>query len=193
MKRRHFLTRTGTALAGTRLAMSLPAAVATWASACATRDSGSPFRVLTPDEAADLEAIAARIVPSDGSPGAAEAGVIHFMDAALAGLRSDELEPVREGLAALRATVAAEYGAPAFSTLGAEEQVAALRGIEESEFFWSVRHLTLAGMFSHPPHGGNRGEVGWALIGFDLQGPAAPPFGPYDPGTTSGPTRGTTN
>jgi hypothetical protein len=44
---------------------------------------GSPatqFSALTSAQAADLEAIAMRIIPSDGTPGAKEAGVIHFID-----------------------------------------------------------------------------------------------------------------
>jgi gluconate 2-dehydrogenase gamma chain len=160
--------------------MSLPAALATWASACTTRDEGGTFAALSPAEAADLEAIASCIIPSDDSHGAVEAGVIHFIDAALAGLRSDSLEPVRAGLEDLQARVAREHGDTSFAELEEGAQVGMLRSIDDTDFFATVRHLTLAGMFSHPSHGGNRGEVGWTLVGFDAQGPTPPPFGYYD-------------
>ena len=195
LKRRTFLARTGTALAGSRIALTLPAALATWATACTSRDEGA-FRVLSAREAAELEAIASRILPSPeigpesgpesgGEPssdvgGASEAGVIHFIDAALADLESGSLEAVRSGLEALLASVEREHEGAAFSALPEPDQIAALEAIEETEFFGTVRYLTLAGMFSHPSYGGNRDEVGWRLIGFDLQGADQPPFGYYD-------------
>jgi len=161
--------------------MSLPAAVATWATACTTRDEGGSFRVLTASEAADLEAMASRIIaPSDGAPGTAEAGVVHFMDAALDGPASDSLEPVRQGLEELSGRVRTASDETSFAALAEDEQIALLHEIEDTEFFGTVRYLTLAGMFSDPSHGGNRDEAGWRLIGFDLQGPTQPPFGHYD-------------
>jgi hypothetical protein len=180
LKRRTFLTRTGSALAGSRIAMSLPAALATWATACTTREEGGAFLTLSPSEAADLEAMASRIMPSGESAGAAEAGVVHFIDAAFAGVESDSLESVRSGLDELRAWVRSDHGGDTFSALGEDEQIALLREIEGTDFFGTVRYLTLAGMFSHPSHGGNRDEIGWTLIGFDAQGPTQPPFGYYD-------------
>lgn len=178
MERRTFVARAGGALAGSRLAMSWPAALATWATACTARDAGR-FRVLSDAEAADIEAIAARILPSDDSPGAVEAGVIHFIDAALADLQADLLEPVRSGLNGLREKSRVEHGEASVAGLSDEVLDSLLGEIEESEFFLDVRFLTLAGMFSNPSYGGNRNEVGWALIGFD-QGPTMPPFGAYD-------------
>jgi len=180
MQRRTFLTRSGAALAGSRIALSLPAAMATWATACVTREEGGGFTVLTASEATDLEAIAARILPSDDGPGAVEAGVIHFIDAALAGFRADSLEEVRRGLEERRVSVRREHGESGFASLDTDRQIAMLHQIEEGDFFDTVRFLTLAGMFSHPSYGGNRDEVGWKLIGFDVQGPTQPPFGYYD-------------
>ena len=180
LKRRTFLARTGTALAGSRIVLTLPAALATWATACTARDEGAAFRVLSVREAADLEAIASRIMPSGEVGGASEAGVIHFIDAALADLESGSLEAVRSGLEGLLESVGSEHGGATFSALPEADQIAALEAIEETEFFGTVRYLTLAGMFSHPSYGGNRDELGWRLIGFDLQGPDQPPFGYYD-------------
>ena len=43
------------------------------------------FDTLTPAQAADLEAVCMRIFPTDDTPGAKEAGVIHFIDKMLSG------------------------------------------------------------------------------------------------------------
>ncbi|MFV1986244.1 MAG: gluconate 2-dehydrogenase subunit 3 family protein [Gemmatimonadota bacterium] len=180
MKRRAFLARSGGAIGGSWVAMSLPTIVATASVACKAREEGSAFRVLTPSEAVELEAMAAQIIPSGDSPGAREAGVIYFMDAALADARADALEPMREGLAELRADVRETYDAESFAGLDHDQQLTALHAIEDTDFFGSVRFLTLAGMFSHPSYGGNRDETGWKLIGFDGQRPTRPPFGYYD-------------
>lgn len=179
MKRRAFLARTGAAIGGSRIAMSVPAILATSAAACRARDEGRPFRVLSDLEAADLEAISAQIVPSGDSPGAREAGVIYFIDGALADLEAESLDLVRDGLAELRREIRSKYGVLSFAALDEAPQMEALDAVEDTPFFGSIRYLTLAGMFSHPTYGGNRNEVGWDLIGFD-QRPAPPPFGYYD-------------
>lgn len=160
--------------------MSLPAAAATWAAACSAEEAGLGFVVLTDPEAADIEAIAARIIPSDDSPGAREAGVIRFIDAALSQLEAGALAGVRSGLAELRADLERTEGRPSFAALEVPRQIEVLRGIEETDFFGTLRYLTLAGMFSHPSYGGNLDGIGWRLIGFDSQGPTRPPFGHYD-------------
>jgi gluconate 2-dehydrogenase gamma chain len=144
------------------------------------RDAGTPFTVLGADEAAALEAIAARIVPTDDTPGATEAGVVHFMDQVLGGIRSDALEPLRAGLADLQRQAASAHGDRSFQSLDPGLQDALLTEIQESEFFATVRYLTLAGMFSLPEHGGNRDGVGWTLLGFDGRQAWQPPFGFYD-------------
>lgn len=159
--------------------MTLPAILATSAAACRARDEGRPFRVLSAPDAEDLEAIAARILPSDDSTGAREAGVIHFIDGALADYEAGALGLVRESLAELRRDLRSEYGAASFAALDEARQIAVLEAIEDTSFFETVRYLTVAGMFSHPDHGGNRNRIGWELIGFDQQ-PAPPPFGHYD-------------
>jgi gluconate 2-dehydrogenase gamma chain len=180
MKRRAFLARAGAAIGGSRIAMSLPVILVTSTAACRARDEGAPFRVLSDSEAADLAAMAARILPSDDSPGATEAGVIYFMDTALAGPEQESLSPLRAGLAEFRSELRDAYGSGSFAALDEGRQDEALEGIDTTDFFASVRYLTLAGMFSHPSYGGNRGEVGWRLIGFDGQRPTPPPFGYYD-------------
>src|SRR3989442_15258610 len=62
--------------------------------------SASPTSVSTLDanEAKEIEAIASQITPSDGSPGAREAGVIYFIDRALATFDQDKRAIYTHGL-----------------------------------------------------------------------------------------------
>lgn len=160
--------------------MTLPVVLATAGVACKSREEGSAFTVLTVSEASDFEAIAAQIIPSGDTPGATEAGVIYFIDAALADFRSEALEPMRLGLEELRAEILNTFQAESFASLDHDEQIAVLKGIENTSFFGTIRFLTVAGMFSNPSYGGNRDEVGWKLIGFEGAHPWQPPFGYYD-------------
>lgn len=50
----------------------------------------------------------------------------------------------------------------------------------QSDFFELVRRHTIFGFFSHPQYGGNRGQIGWTLLGFEDAGAYQPPFGYYD-------------
>lgn len=179
MKRRSFLARSSAALGGSWVAMSLPAIVATAGVACKAREEGHRFKFLTADEAAEFEAIAAQIIPSGDSPGAVEAGVIYFMDAAV-GSRPEALKLLRQGLAELQADIRKRYSTETFADLDDLQQIESLQGIEKTSFFGTLRFLTLAGMFSNPSYGGNRDEIGWKLIGFEAPHPTEPPFGYYD-------------
>ena len=46
--------------------------------------SSTAYIFMTPSQAADVDAIAAQIIPTDDTPGAREAGVVYFVDRALA-------------------------------------------------------------------------------------------------------------
>lgn len=187
--RRAFLLASGRGLAGAWLLLQLPACRdAAQAGREAARE-GRPFVTLTQDEGRELAAVAERILPSDETPGAREAGAIHFMDQALAGFAAFALEPIREGLPELREAArrrahaegdAEGEGEGDFSRLPASEQDELLREREGSPFFRVVRFLTVAGVFSSPEHGGNRDGVGWKLIDFADPGAWRPPFGHYD-------------
>lgn len=142
--------------------------------------AGSPLRFLAAAEAADLEGIAERIIPADDTPGAREAGVIHFMDQALGGFMAPAAGALRAGLAELNSGVAADHEGRRFSELGSADQDAALTEIQDGPFFGLVRFLTIAGFLCLPSQGGNRDGVGWALLGFDHRHAWQPPFGYYD-------------
>lgn len=160
--------------------LSLPALVNAAEHSAAAHHAAAALTTLDDDEAQEFAAIAARILPSDDTPGANEGGVIYFIDNVLGTSRSELLTPLREGLAALQADAHGSFGAKRFSELDALRQDALLQSIETSEFFQTMRFLTLAGMFTLPEYGGNRDLVGWDLIGFDHRHAWQPPFGYYD-------------
>jgi gluconate 2-dehydrogenase gamma chain len=140
----------------------------------------SHFRVLSASEATELEAIAARIIPSGDSPGAREAGVIYFIDTVLADIEPEITEPIRKGLANLHDQIREVYDTSTFAVLNQAQQIEALHAIEDTELFETLRFLTIAGTFCDPSHGGNREKVGWNLIGFEGPMGTQPPFGYYD-------------
>lgn len=139
-----------------------------------------PFTTLTAAEATELGAMADRIMPTTDTPGAKEAGVIHFMDRALGGFEKEVLPDLRKGLADLGARSARRKTGAKFSSLPPADQDALLAEIEKGEFFQGVRYLTMVGMFADPRYGGNQGGVGWKILGFDHRPAYTPPFGYYD-------------
>jgi gluconate 2-dehydrogenase gamma chain len=139
------------------------------------------FGALTPAQAADLEAVAMRIFPSDGTPGAKEAGVIHFLDQALATFAAPQKGSMLEGLDDLNKQARSKWpDTTTFAALPPERQDELLKTIETGPFFGQVRFATIVGMFSNPSYGGNQDQVGWKLLGFEAHGIYQPPFGYYD-------------
>jgi gluconate 2-dehydrogenase gamma chain len=178
--RRAFLRQSLLAVRNSMIILSLPAILQSSAIASEAMRQGNSFSTLHAEEATELAAIAARIIPSDETPGANEAGVIHFIDNVLGTSRKEVLSPLREGLAALQVAVRDTHGDIKFSELDAQQQDSLLRTMEDSPFFSTMRYLTIAGMFSLPEYGGNRDHAGWKLIGFEHRHVWEPPFGFYD-------------
>lgn len=180
LSRRAFLRQTGIAARNSLIVLSLPVIMSSSAAASEAKLENSAFKILGIEEAEEFAAIAARIIPTDETPGATEAGVIYFIDNVLGTSRTEVLLPMREGLAALQAAAQVAHGSSRFSSLTAEQQDALLRSIEDTEFFGTMRYMTIAGMFSLPEYGGNRDYAGWKLIGFEHRHVWEPPFGFYD-------------
>jgi gluconate 2-dehydrogenase gamma chain len=180
LSRRAFLGASGSVIGASWLAVQWPTLVAVAEAAAKAQQAGTAFLALSPGEAAGLEAIAARIIPTDDMPGAREAGVIHFIDQALAGFMADDADELRAGLVSLDAAAAAREPGRDFAALDPEAQDALLGEIEETPFFGLMHYLTVAGMFAMPRYGGNRDQLGWKLLGFDHRHGWQPPFGHYD-------------
>ena len=136
---------------------------------------------LSAAEAVDIEAVAAQIIPTDDSPGAREAGIVTFIDRALATFLSQFAVEYRAQLAEFQAALRERHpGAPSFAALSAEQQIEYLKGVDQTPFFNTTRLLTLLGMFALPSYGGNRDSVGWKQIGFEDRHVLQPPFGHDD-------------
>src|SRR5881296_3382802 len=134
------------------------------------------LETLTAAESDTLEAIAARLIPTDeNGPGAAEARAAHYIDRALTGPLASSRAAYSTGLAAVDAYARASKGAP-FATLSAKDQDSVLSDMEKNTapgftpnsaaFFNLLRTHTIEGTFCDPYYGGNANFVGWDLIGY---------------------------
>lgn len=137
----------------------------------------SPWRFLTIEEAKTLEAICEQIVPADQDPGAAQAGVVNFIDRQLVGHLKRHQKAYREGLIGVDQTSQALHGSK-FVDLPAAKQLAVLTALDRGEaagevwkrrsakaFFELVVNHTMQGFYGDPRHGGNRDGVSWKMLG----------------------------
>jgi gluconate 2-dehydrogenase gamma chain len=131
---------------------------------------------LTQAEADLVEAICARIIPTDANgPGAREARAAHYIDRALGGALKESREAYRAGFEAFDRYCRSSRGA-AFTSLSEYDQDSVLIDVEtgaatgfagsSSTFFNMVRTHTLQGTFGDPFYGGNANFVGWDLLGY---------------------------
>jgi gluconate 2-dehydrogenase gamma chain len=137
----------------------------------------SPWRWLRRDEAATLEAMCERIIPTDQDPGAAWAGVVIFIDRQLTGAYRKLRHTYRWGIAGTNATSLAMFGKP-FPALTASQQDSVLQSMDTGQaegeqwkhisakaFFELVLSHTMQGFYGDPRHGGNRERVSWKMLG----------------------------
>jgi gluconate 2-dehydrogenase gamma chain len=164
----------GAAGAFVALTEALPASGT--AEAQATRaPAREPLETLTPAEAVTLEAITARLIPTDATgPGAAEARAAHYIDRALGGALAGFRDAYRTGLSGVDSYARSSKGAP-FAQLAASDQDAVLGDLERdaatgfsgaAAFFGLVLAHTMQGTFCDPFYGGNRNFAGWDLLGY---------------------------
>jgi gluconate 2-dehydrogenase gamma chain len=146
------------------------------ASVLAQAARGAPYTNLTVTEAATLEAIVARLIPSDANgPGALEAGAARYIDAALGSALAPQRAAYAAGLAAVDA-YARTIASTAFAALPPERQDAVLTDMEQNRatgfssaaaaLFDLVLGHTLEGTFGDPHYGGNQDYIGWELLGY---------------------------
>lgn len=192
LSRRHLFKQVGLAGAAAALSGAVPiAATAQGAAAAepatsaaapkleATRPAAprlEALETLTAAEADTLEAIVARLIPSDeNGAGATEARAAHYIDRALTGALRSSRAAYAANLAAIDAYAQSTKGA-AFAKLTESEQDAVLADMERNvaigfapnaaAFFALVRTHTIQGTFCDPYYGGNADFVGWDLIGY---------------------------
>jgi gluconate 2-dehydrogenase gamma chain len=180
---------------------------ATWAAALlaaqhahkAARASATlAFEFFTEEMSVEVEAIAARIIPTDEAPGAREAGVVYFLDRALMTFAKEDQKLYRDGIGEVQERVQKMFpGCEKFSALSEEQQDELLRTLDTApafgvrafarraatqSFFETLRQHTIMGFLIDPESDlrGNRDGVGWKLIGRLGEHMFQPPFGHYD-------------
>jgi gluconate 2-dehydrogenase gamma chain len=198
--RRHFLSRGISGLSAVWVSAHWPALLAAADHAHLAAQSSVPpkFEFFTPEEGKEIDAITARIIPSDATPGAREAGVVYFIDRGLATFATEDQKTYKEGLPELQARVAEVFpGTSRFSALTPEQQDEVLHSFDDTSqqgqqqrrfrprpgagnFFETLRQHTIVGFLIDPDYGGNKDGAGWKLIGRERAHMFQPPFGYYD-------------
>ncbi|PYT58549.1 MAG: hypothetical protein DMG35_17445 [Acidobacteria bacterium] len=204
LSRRRFLAQGAGGLSAVWVSAHWPGLLAAATHAHHAAQSAAPpkFEFFTAEEAKEIEAICARIIPSDDTPGAREAGVVFFIDRGLATFGVDDQKTYREGLPELQARVTEMFsGFAKFSALTPEQQDQVLHSFDEpaepgkaarpaarnlrrrpgaQNFFETLRQHTIVGFLIDPDYGGNRDGAGWKVVGRDREHTFQPPFGYYD-------------
>lgn len=200
VSRRHFLSRGIGSLSAVWAATHWPAVLAAAEHAHKAASSSAPpkFGFFTPEEAKEVDAIAARIIPSGDTPGAREAGTVYFIDRGLTTFAVEEQKAYREGLPELQARVTEMFPSVAkFSALTEDQQDELLHSFDDpsqqgqrqrrfrsrpgaGNFFETLRQHTIVAFLIDPDYGGNHDGVGWKVIGREREHMFQAPFGYYD-------------
>lgn len=148
------------------------AGVAVAATPAASFAPAEAFENLTAEEGRLLDAIVARLIPTDeNGPGATEARAAHYIDRALGGALAGARDAYRVGFAALDRYCRTSRG-KSFVELSPADQDSVLVDVEmgaatgSGAFFSMVKAHTWQGTFGDPYYGGNANFVGWNLIGY---------------------------
>lgn len=146
-------------------------------------------RTFTDDEFRTLSAAVDRVLPRDQDPGALDANVPEYIDRML---QTEALQQMKQnfvpGLAALDRRAGRMFKVPfAAATAAQQDELLTLfknspEKSGEARWYEMLVVLSLEGFLGDPSYGGNRGEVGWKLVGFTLVGRnvKGDPRPPYD-------------
>jgi gluconate 2-dehydrogenase gamma chain len=198
--RREFLLQLAGTAGAALITAQWPAMAAAAQHAHQAKNSSKPykFEALTPAQASEVQAIAARIIPTDELPGATEAGVVYFVDRALMTFAADARPMYDAGLLHIDEVTSKTFpGVAKFSAATVEQQDKILgilfqpdasekapgrhrQDAVSSDFMQTIRLHVVAGFLITPEAGGNRDYVGWKVIGRDPEHIFTSPFGFYD-------------
>jgi gluconate 2-dehydrogenase gamma chain len=149
----------------------------------------SSHRTFTNAEWKTLSAAVDRVLPRDEDPGALDANVPEYIDRML---QTENLQQMRQnfvpGLAALNRRAERMFKKPfAECTPAQQDELLTLfkdspEKSGEARWYEMLVVLSLEGFLGDPSYGGNQGEVGWKLVGFQLVGRnvKGDPKPPYD-------------
>src|SRR3984893_5764288 len=178
LSRRRFLSQAGIAVSAAWVSAHWPEmlSAATHARQAVQSGTAYKFEFFSPAEAKEIDALSARIIPTDDTPGAREAGVLYFVDRALVTFASGDQQKYRDGLPELQSLVREKFSdMEKFSAATVEQQNEILRTLEANHnekpprrrnlhsaetFLEALRIQTIAGFLIDPEAGlGNRGGV----------------------------------
>jgi Gluconate 2-dehydrogenase subunit 3 len=201
LSRRGFLSHGLSGISAVWISTHWPAMLSAAVHARQAAQSPTPakFEYFSAEQAAEIDAITARIIPTTDTPGAHEAGVVFFIDRALVTFAKDNQKEYAEGLPALQARAHEMFpGVNKFSAATPEQQDQILESLEAQSggegrrpfrpipgaqsFFETLRVHTVSGFLIDPESDkrGNRDGAGWKVIGRENEHMFQPPFGYYD-------------
>ncbi|MGB7281192.1 MAG: gluconate 2-dehydrogenase subunit 3 family protein [Candidatus Acidiferrum sp.] len=178
-----------------------PAMLSAAAHARQAAQSAAPsnFEFFSSEQAVEVDAITACIIPTTDTAGAHEAGVVFFIDRALSTFARAQQKKYAQGLQELQAVVQDMFPVTKkFSAATPEQQDKVLQSLDRhssagkraasphhaaaQSFFETLRVDTIYGFLIDPDSDkqGNRDGVGWKAIGRDPGHMFQPPFGYYD-------------
>ena len=136
LSRRRFLSQAGIGVSAAWVSAHWPEMVSAATHARQAVQSGTAykFEFFTPAEATEIDALSARIIPTDDTPGAREAGVLYFIDRALVTFASGDQQKYRDGLPDLQSLVREKFpDVEKFSAATPEQQDELLHTMEASQ------------------------------------------------------------
>jgi len=141
--------------------------------------NSSLYRFFTPEEALCVIALCEEIIPKDQSPGATDAGVIHYIDRQISSVFHYDQETYRKGIKNLQDYCAKNHDKK-FESLVSDEQIKLMKMMESnqigekdwtsgkaSDFFNLVRSHTMQGFYGSPIHGGNKDFMSFEMLRID--------------------------
>jgi Gluconate 2-dehydrogenase subunit 3 len=195
--RRNFLLQGCTSLSAVWVSANFPALLSAAKHARDSAQSAAPnLTFFTPEQAVEIDAITARIIPTDDTPGAHEAGVVYFIDQALTTFAIDDQKSYREGLQEVAARTKELFPSiDKFSAAAPAQQDEILASFDEkmpaqrrpnrpragsANFFETMRSHTIIAFLLDPDSGGDPNGTGWKVLGRERSHMFQPPFGYYD-------------
>lgn len=164
MTRRTFVAQTGLIVGGSALLLS------------GCRQSPVSWQFFTAEEAQLVEVMSGRIIPSDETPGAIEAGVVYFIDQQLSSHYRRWSLVYREALDGIQKIAQTEHG-EVFESLDPEQMDRLLERMEDgslpgelnpgnlmTRFFHRFVDHCMQGYYGDPRHGGNRNWVSYQML-----------------------------
>ncbi len=197
LSRRNFLLQGCTSISAIWVSTHWPALLSAAKHAREASQSAAPkLEFFTPEQAVEIDAITSRIIPTDETSGAHEAGVVYFIDRALTTFAIDDQKTYREGLPELQSRTREIFPAvEKFSAASPEQQDEILHSFDEEQppsrrpyrpraaaktFFETLRLHTIVAFLLDPDAGGDPKGLGWKVIGREREHMFQPPFGYYD-------------